>query len=71
MFLIENGLHEPLLSIANKLLAKQHLNFDQLTPPEQKMWNLFEKSGHLQISHWRKRDSAQISPQLPLICSNP
>ncbi len=35
---------EPLFNTANKLLGKQHLNFDQLTPPEQKMWNLFEKS---------------------------
>jgi hypothetical protein len=33
-----------LLSIANKLLGRQNLNFDQLTPPEQKLWNLFEKS---------------------------
>ncbi len=30
--------------IANKLLGRQNLNFDQLTPPEQKLWNLFEKS---------------------------
>jgi hypothetical protein len=34
----------PLLHIANKLLGRQNLNFDQLTPPEQKLWNLFEKS---------------------------
>ncbi len=44
IFLIDNGLCEPLLSIANKLLGKQCLNFDQLTPPEQQLWNLFEKS---------------------------
>jgi hypothetical protein len=37
-------LRKPLLSIANKLLGRQHLNFDQLTPPEQQLWNLFEKS---------------------------
>jgi hypothetical protein len=35
---------EPLLHIANKLLGRQNLNFDQLTPPEQKLWNIFEKS---------------------------
>jgi hypothetical protein len=45
IFLLEESLHEPLLSIANKLLGRQNLNFDQLTPPEQKLWNLFEKSG--------------------------
>ena len=42
--LIEETLREPLLHIANKLLGRQNLNFDQLTPPEQKLWNLFEKS---------------------------
>jgi len=33
-----------LLHIANKLLGRQNLSFDQLTTPEQKLWNLFEKS---------------------------
>ncbi len=33
-----------MLHIANKLLGRQNLNFDQLTTPEQKLWNLFEKS---------------------------
>jgi len=33
-----------LLHIANKLLGRQNLSFDQLTPPEQKLWNLFENS---------------------------
>jgi hypothetical protein len=42
--LIDETLREPLLHIANKLLGRQNLNFDQLTPPEQKLWNLFEKS---------------------------
>jgi hypothetical protein len=37
-------LSEPLLHIANKLLGRQNLNFNQLTPPEQKLWNLFENS---------------------------
>jgi hypothetical protein len=32
-----------LLHISNKLLGRQNLNFDQLTTPEQKLWNLFEK----------------------------
>jgi hypothetical protein len=30
--------------VANRLLGRQRLNFDQLTPPEQKLWNDFEKS---------------------------
>ncbi len=42
--LINEKLSEPLLHIANKLLGRQNLNFDQLTTPEQKLWNLFEKS---------------------------
>jgi hypothetical protein len=42
--LINEMLSEPLLHIANKLLGRQNLNFDQLTPPEQKLWNLFENS---------------------------
>jgi hypothetical protein len=42
--LINETLREPLLHIANKLLGRQNLNFDQLTPPEQKLWNLFENS---------------------------
>jgi hypothetical protein len=44
IFLINETLREPLLHIANKLLGRQRLNFDQLTPPEQKLWSLFEKS---------------------------
>jgi hypothetical protein len=32
------------LPIANKLLDRQNLNFDELTTPEQNLWNLFEKS---------------------------
>jgi hypothetical protein len=44
IFLIDEKLREPLLHIANKLLGRQNLNFDQLTPPEQKLWNLFENS---------------------------
>ena len=40
--LINETLREPLLHIANKLLGRQNLNFDQLTPPEQKLWNLFK-----------------------------
>ncbi len=35
---------EPLLHIANKLLGRQLLNFEQLTPPEQELWNLFQTS---------------------------
>ncbi len=32
------------MHIANKLLGRQRLNFDQSTPPEQQLWSLFEKS---------------------------
>jgi hypothetical protein len=41
--LINEKLCEPLLHIANKLLGRQNLSFDQLTTPEQKLWNLLEK----------------------------
>jgi hypothetical protein len=44
IFLIDNSLREPLLHIANKLLGRQRLSFEQLTPPEQELWNLFETS---------------------------
>ncbi len=44
IFLINEALHEPLMHIANKLLGRQRLSFEQLTPPEQKLWSLFEKS---------------------------
>ena len=37
-------MRDPLLNIANKLLDRQHLNFEQLTPTEQELWNKFEKS---------------------------
>ena len=32
------------MHIANKLLGRQRLNFEQLTTPEQNLWSLFEKS---------------------------
>jgi hypothetical protein len=32
------------MHIVNKLLGRQRLNFEQLTPSEQKLWSLFEKS---------------------------
>jgi hypothetical protein len=44
IFLINETLREPLLHIAKKLLGRQCLNFDQLTPAEQKLWSLFENS---------------------------
>jgi hypothetical protein len=44
IFLINEALREPLMHIANKLLGRQRLNFEQLTPPEQELWSLFEKS---------------------------
>jgi hypothetical protein len=44
IFLINEALREPLMHIANKLLGRQCLNFEQLTPPEQELWSLFENS---------------------------
>ncbi len=44
IFLISETLREPLMHIANKLLGRQRLNFEQLTTPEQQLWSLFEKS---------------------------
>jgi hypothetical protein len=35
LFLIDESLREPLLNVANKLLGRQCLNFDQLTPSQQ------------------------------------
>jgi hypothetical protein len=43
-FFINESLCDPLLNIANKLLGRQRLNFEQLTPTEQELWNKFEKS---------------------------
>ncbi len=42
-FFIIESLREPLLNVANKLLGRQHLNFEQLTPPEQQLWNKLQK----------------------------
>jgi len=44
IFLINEALREPLMHIANKLLGRQRLNFEELTPPEQELWSLFKKS---------------------------
>jgi hypothetical protein len=44
IFLIIKSLRVPLLYIANKLLGRQHLSFEQLTPEEQNLLNKFEKS---------------------------
>jgi hypothetical protein len=44
IFLINEALRELLLNVANKLLGRQHLNFEQLTPSEQELWNKFENS---------------------------
>ncbi len=37
-------MREPLLNVANKLLGRQHLNFDQLTTSEQELWTKFKTS---------------------------
>jgi hypothetical protein len=42
IFLINESLCDPLLHIGNKLLGRQNLNFEQLTPPEQALSNRFE-----------------------------
>ncbi len=44
IFLISEMLRKPLMHIANKLLGRQRLNFEQLTTPEQQLWSLLEKS---------------------------
>jgi transposase InsO family protein len=44
IFLINETLRKPLMHIANKLLGRQRLSFEQLTTPEQNLWSLFEKS---------------------------
>jgi len=31
------------MTIADKLLGRQNMNFEQLTSPEQKLWQLFKK----------------------------
>jgi hypothetical protein len=68
IFLIDNGLFEPMLSIAKKLLGRQHLNFDQLTPPEQQLWNLFKKVTLMNFSQDKKTQchSSKISTRLEL-----
>ncbi len=44
IFLINESLREPLLNVANKLLGRQRLCFEQLTPSEQNLWTKFETS---------------------------
>ncbi len=44
IFLINESYREPLLNVANKLLGRQHLNFEQLTTSEQNLWTKFETS---------------------------
>jgi transposase InsO family protein len=38
---IKEELHQPLLSVASKLLCNQHLTLDQLSTEEQILWNTF------------------------------
>jgi hypothetical protein len=42
LFLIDESLSEPLLTIADKCLGRLNLSFEQLTLSEQKLWKLFE-----------------------------
>jgi len=44
IFLISESLPKPLLNVENKLLGRQHLNFEQITPSEQNLWTKFETS---------------------------
>jgi hypothetical protein len=44
IFLINKSLRKPLLNVANKLLGRQHLNFEQLTTSEQELWTKFKTS---------------------------
>jgi hypothetical protein len=44
IFLINEILREPFLNVANKLLGRQRLNFEQLTSSEQDQWTKFETS---------------------------
>jgi hypothetical protein len=69
IFLINEELRVPLLHIANKLLGRQNLNFNQLTPPEQQLWNLFKKvtfTNSLLVKQTLLRNSDTIgSPAVP------
>jgi hypothetical protein len=69
IFLINESLHKPSLNIANKLLGRQRLNFEQLTPDEQELWNKFEKSEIYEFLTGKK-DTAQILQQLADIFSH-
>jgi hypothetical protein len=42
IFLINESLRKPLLNVANKLLGRQCLSFEQLTPSEKDLWTKFE-----------------------------
>jgi len=44
IILINERLREPLLTVANKLLGRQRLSFEQLTPSEKDLWTKFETS---------------------------
>jgi hypothetical protein len=47
---------------------RQNLNFDQLTPPEQKLWNLFENSDIYKFLTGEKdysRNQTTGSPAVP------
>jgi hypothetical protein len=34
--------HKPLMKVAYKLLSRDKVTFEELTPSEQKLWNSFE-----------------------------
>jgi hypothetical protein len=44
IFLINESLRKPFLNVANKLLGRQRLNFNQLTTSEQELWTKFKTS---------------------------
>ena len=70
IFLINESLRKPLLNVANKRLGRQRLNFEQLTPAEQELWNKFEKSDIYKFLTGEK-DTAIVLQQLAYIFSHP
>ena len=41
---IKEALRQSLLSVASKLLSKQHITVDQLSKEEQDLWNSYDNS---------------------------
>ncbi len=54
--------------IANKLLGRQCLNFEQLTTPEQQLWSLFEKSDIFEFLTGQTDTVPQFENYFALFC---